>query len=104
MSANGFVLSLLSPVWRAKLSGAFGKARHLDLEVEDEPYFASALALGCGAAVALEGGMEALLALALMADKYQVSFTQSKNPTCMAQVGAQPPANTPPMPRDSWRR
>ncbi len=113
VSASGFVLSLLSPVWRAKLGGAFGNARQLDLEAVDAPLFSSVLALGCGAAVSLVGGMEALLALGLMADKYQVSLhIRHTNPPNLSPLHQSvqrrrcipSKANTVPSPRGRWRR
>ena len=77
--ASGFLLSILSPVWRAKLCGDVGgeSRRQLDLEGEEASAFKRLLALGSGAAVTRDGGVEELVALGRMADRYQVEVVQS---------------------------
>ena len=72
--ASGFLLSLLSPVWRAKLCGDIGgKARwQLELDRSEAGLFSKVVALGSGAAVTMEGGLEAAVGLGQMADRYQV--------------------------------
>jgi hypothetical protein len=80
-TASGFFLSILSPVWRAKLCGdSWGKGGleggPLALEGEDAGLFRRLLALGSGAAVTMEEGLEGVMALGLMADRYQVEVVQ----------------------------
>jgi len=77
--ASGFLLSMLSPVWRAKLCGDVGgeSRRQLDLAGEEASAFKKLLALGSGAAVTMDGGVEELVALGRMADRYQVEVVQS---------------------------
>ena len=77
--ASGFLLSMLSPVWRAKLCGDVGgeSRRQLDLAGEEASAFKKLLALGSGAAVTMDGGVEQLVALGRMADRYQVEVVQS---------------------------
>ena len=70
-------MSILSPVWRAKLCGDIWRgARQLALEAGDAGLFSKLLALGSGAAVKVEGGLGGLMALGLMADRYQVEAVQ----------------------------
>ncbi len=71
--ASGFLLSMLSPVWRAKLLGGIGtdEGKKLNLEDEDESLFSRMVALGCGESVAF-GRLEELLGLVRIADRYQV--------------------------------
>ena len=68
-----------SPVWRAKLCGDVGgeSRRQLDLEGEEASAFKKLVALGSGLAVAMEGGVDELVALGRMADRYQVEVVQS---------------------------
>ena len=78
VKASGFLLSLLSPVWRAKLCGAIGgEARwQLALDRSEAGLFSKVVALGSGAAVTMEGGLEAAVGLGRMADRYQVEAVQ----------------------------
>ena len=71
-------MSLLSPVWRAKLCGAIGgEARwQLALDSSEAGLFSKLMALGSGTAVKLEGGLEAAVGLGRMADRYQVETVQ----------------------------
>jgi hypothetical protein len=76
--ASGFLLSVLSPVWRAKLCGDIGgEARwQLTLDGGETGLFRQLVALGSGAAVRIEGGLEGAMGLGLMADRYQVEAVQ----------------------------
>ena len=76
--ASGLLLSMLSPVWRAKLCDNIwgGSSLQLDLEGEEASAFKKLLALGSGASVTMAGGVEELVALGRMADKYQVEVVQ----------------------------
>jgi hypothetical protein len=76
--ASGFLLSLLSPVWRAKLCGEVGgEARwQLALEGGEAGLFRKLVALGSGAAVTMKGGLGGVMGLGLMADRYQVEAVQ----------------------------
>ena len=71
-------MSILSPVWRAKLCGDIGgEARwQLALDGGEAGLFRKLVALGSGAAVTVEGGVEGLMGLGLMADRYQVEAVQ----------------------------
>ena len=71
-------MSILSPVWRAKLCGDIGgEARwQLALDGGETGLFRKLVALGSGAAVTVEGGVEGLMGLGLMADRYQVEAVQ----------------------------
>ncbi len=75
---SGFLLSLLSPVWRAKLSGEVGTndGRMIIVEEEDEVFFWKMVALGCGETVSVSSGLDELIGLALIADRYQVEAIQ----------------------------
>ena len=75
---NGFLLCILSPVWRAKLCGEFGNTstQILKLEEKDETVFSQILALGCGDMVRVVGGLQAIVGLGMMADRYQVETVQ----------------------------
>jgi hypothetical protein len=77
-SASGFLLSVLSPVWRAKLCGDWeGETRReLALEGGEAGLFSKLVALGCGAAVTMDGGLEGVVALGRMADRYQVEVVE----------------------------
>ena len=77
--ASGFLLSMLSPVWRAKLCGDVGGESRLQLDLagEEASAFKKLLALGSGAAVTMDGGVEELVALGRMADRYQVEVVQA---------------------------
>ena len=75
---SGFLLCILSPVWRAKLCGEMGEdpRQNIKLEEEDRMDFSQLLALGCGDMVRIVGGLEALVKLGMMADRYQVVTVQ----------------------------
>jgi hypothetical protein len=68
---SAFLLSLLSPVWRAKLCRPFTTqgSRTLDLEPGDAAIFPKLLALGCGQPAAARSFCE-LLEIGRMADLY----------------------------------
>ena len=72
---NRFLLGMLSPAWRTKLCGGIGikGEQLLDMDEEDPSLFLKVVALGCGNTVAMDGGLEELVRLARMADKYQVA-------------------------------
>ena len=59
--ASGFLLSILSPVWRAKLCGEIGasEGRVLMIDADDEKLFWKVVALGCGESVTSGSGREA---------------------------------------------
>ena len=65
-------------MWRAKLCGDIGtEARwQLALDAGEAGLFSQLVALGCGAPVTIEGGLGGLMALGLMADRYQVEAVQ----------------------------
>ena len=71
---SGFLLSMLSPIWRAKLCGEIGTKGRILLNMDDEIYshFLQVVALGCGESITLRGGMHDLIELVSMADRYQV--------------------------------
>ena len=75
---SGFVLCLLSPVWRAKLCGLVGAKRRRELHFhgDEASAFWKVLALGCGAPVTVDGGLGELLSLGQMADRYQMEAVQ----------------------------
>ena len=71
--ANSFLLSMLSPVWRAKLCGEVGgnpERRLLNLDSEHVSLFSKVVALGSGASVTLGDGLDELIGLVRMADQY----------------------------------
>jgi hypothetical protein len=73
--ASGFLLSMLSAVWRTKLCGEVGsKEGHMIIcmDEEDSSLFSKVVALGCGETVALGEGLEELIGLVRMADRYQM--------------------------------
>ena len=76
--ASGFLLCALSPVWRAKLCGDIGGETRgqLALDGGEARLFSKLVALGAGAPVAVEGGLEEVIALGLMADRFQVESVQ----------------------------
>ena len=76
--SNGFLLSMLSPVWRARLCGGVGanEGQVLNMEGEKETLFTKVVALGCGRSVLMGSGLEELSELARMADRYQVEAVQ----------------------------
>jgi hypothetical protein len=73
-----FLLSMLSPVWRAKLCGDIGtkERKLLIMDGEDELLFLKVVTLCCGEAVTVEKGLSELLGLARIADRYQVEAIQ----------------------------
>ena len=77
-NASGFLLSILSPVWRAKLCGDIGGAARwqLALEGREAGLFSKLVALGSGASVTIEGGLGGAVELGLMADRYHVEAVQ----------------------------
>ena len=76
--ASGFLLSVLSPVWRAKLCGDIGGGARWQLALDggEAGLFSKLVALGSGAAVRVDGGVGGLMALGLMVDRYQVEAVQ----------------------------
>ena len=71
---------MLSPVWRAKLCGEFGtdKGLALDMSEEDASVFLQVVALGCGKTVVVAKGLEGLIEILGMADRYQVEAIQGE--------------------------
>ncbi len=61
------------------MCGDFGSEskRRLDLEGEEASAFKKLLVLGSGAAVTMDGGIDELVALGRMADRYQVEVVQN---------------------------
>ena len=76
---SGFLLCILSPVWRAKLCGDIGNEprQNLNLDEDDATVFSQLLELGCGNTVHVVGGLQALVDLGKMANRYQVETVQS---------------------------
>ena len=76
--ASGFLLSILSPVWRAKLCGEIGasEGRVLMMDADEETLFWKVVALGCGESVTVGEGLDELIGLARMADLYQMEAIQ----------------------------
>ena len=76
---SGFLLCILSPVWRAKLCGDIGNEprQNLNLDEDDATVFSQLLELGCGNTVHVVGGLQALVDLGKMANRYQVETVQN---------------------------
>jgi hypothetical protein len=73
MKMSGFVLSILSPVWKAKICSVFRFAnKRLDLTNEDAASFLTAVKLGCGHSMTLQGGLGELLDVGRLADMYRI--------------------------------
>ena len=72
-------MSILSPVWRAKLCGDIGgiARRQLALDGGEAELFRQLVNLGCGAVATMEGRAESVMALGLMARRYQIEHVQS---------------------------
>jgi WD40 repeat protein len=77
--ANGFLLSMLSPVWRAKLCGEVGAnvRQTLKLDEKDAPFFLKVVGLACGKSVTVSNGVDELIGLISFVDRYQVEAIQS---------------------------
>ncbi len=77
MKLTGFSLSMLSPVWRAKICGEVGCASKGQLELESGEMHAikKVVELCCGVSVAVDGVTE-MLTLGHAADRYQVEAVQ----------------------------
>ena len=71
---SGILLSVLSPVWQAKLCRGLDKASRsrLDLTLDDAASFATAVELGCGRSTAVRGGLAGLLSVGRLADAYGI--------------------------------
>ena len=78
VKASGFLLSVLSPVWRAKICGDVGGNTRwqLDLAGDDSYIFSKLVMLGCGTSVTMDGGVDEVVALGRMADLYQVEVAK----------------------------
>ena len=65
-------------MWRAKLCGDIGGGARWQLALDggEAGLFSKLVALGSGAAVRVEGGLAGVMALGLMADRYQVEAVQ----------------------------
>jgi hypothetical protein len=74
LRASNFLLSLLSPVWRAKLCGSFADSSNgrLELQADEEATFQQLLHLGIGATATISGGLRGLVVVAMMADRYRM--------------------------------
>ena len=68
----------MSPVWRTKLCRHIGPDAQwqLVLDGRDAGLFSKLVALGSGASVRMEGGIEEAVGLGQMADRYQVEVVQ----------------------------
>ena len=77
LRANRFLLSMLSPVWQAKLCGDLGSVARwkLNLDGDDPCMFSHLLALSCGKSIRLDGH-GAMFALGRMSNQYQVESVQ----------------------------
>ena len=66
-------------MWRAKLCGDIGGGARWQLALDggEAGLFSKRVALGSGAAVKVEGGVGGVMALGLMADRYQVEAAQA---------------------------
>ena len=71
---SGFLLSLLSPVWHRTLTHAFSNGRKLRIEFEEdeEKALKTMVILGCGGGQVTTRGLNDLLEVGRVADKYQV--------------------------------
>ncbi len=71
---SSLVLSVLSPVWQAKLCRGLSEASRsrLDLTVDDAASFATAVQLGCGQSADVRGGLNGLLDIGRLADIYGI--------------------------------
>ena len=73
MKMSGFLLSIVSPVWKAKICSVLGFANNrLDLANEDASSFLSAVRLGCGQSARIQGGLAGLLDVGRLADMYRI--------------------------------
>ena len=70
-----FHLSMLSPVWRAKMCMKDG-GQLLSLDKDDLNLFTKAVALASGVTVTMSGGLEELITLGIFADQYQIEAIQ----------------------------
>ena len=70
--ASGFLLCMLSPVWRAKLCHDLCSAsvKVLELQADEEEAYEILVALGCGMGVNVTGGLKNLIHIGKIADKY----------------------------------
>ncbi len=71
---SSLVLSILSPVWQAKLCRGLTEASRsrLDLTLDDAASFATAVQLGCGQPAVVHGGINGLLDIGRLADTYGI--------------------------------
>ena len=71
-------MCMLSPAWRAKLCGEVGadEGKLLNLDDLDESHFSKVVALGCGESVTVGKGLEELIELVRIADRYQMEAIQ----------------------------
>ena len=71
---SGIVLSVLSPVWQAKLCRGLNQASksRLDLTLDDAASFETAVQLGCGRSAAVRGGLAGLMGVGRLADAYGI--------------------------------
>ena len=76
--ASSFLLCMLSPAWRAKLCGEVGadEGKLLNLDDLDESHFSKVVALGCGESVTVGKGLDELIELVRIADRYQMEAIQ----------------------------
>ncbi len=63
-------------MWRAKLCGDFGGEWRIALENEEARWFGKLVELSCGGTATMEEGLDGLMGLGLMADRYQVEVVQ----------------------------
>jgi hypothetical protein len=71
---SSVVLSILSPVWQAKLCRGLTEASRsrLDLTPDDAASFATTVQLGCGQSADVRGGLNGLLDVGRLADTYGI--------------------------------
>ena len=70
---SGFLFSILSPVWKAKICSVFRFANNrLDLTYEDAASFLIVVKLGCGHNMKVQGGLSGLLDVGRLADMYRI--------------------------------
>ena len=78
--ASGFLLSMLSPVWRAVFCGGIGTNKGpvlvIMMEEVEESLFSKLIALACGKSVTVDRGLQELIELVQMADRYQMEAIQ----------------------------
>ena len=78
--ANSFILSLMSPVFLAKVCCPIGtgeQRKHLLLEAEDASIFSDLMTLGVGSSIKVQGSLSDLIRLGKLADYLQMNVVAS---------------------------